>query len=183
MVVSCDICGREIDGEPVIIEIDGAVLTLCQRCASRYASVKGVKILSGSIQQPQVSKVSTRPGQRTSVQVRQIKRRNEVPITQVERLEVIDNYGEVIRDARNRLGISRDVLASMLGIKESTLKNIEDGKLIPDINLARKIERALGVKLLVEREETETSLGEAEGGELTLGDVVEIRRSDKGKST
>jgi len=35
----------------------------------------------------------------------------------------------------------------------------------------------LGVRLLVESEETETELGESGGGELTLGDVVEVRRS------
>jgi len=54
---------------------------------------------------------------------------------------------------------------------------LKDGKLIPDLNLARRIEKVLGVRLLVESEETETELGESGGGELTLGDVVEVRRS------
>ncbi|MGC8571113.1 MAG: multiprotein bridging factor aMBF1 [Caldivirga sp.] len=179
MVVTCDICGREINGEPIVVEIDGAVLTLCQRCASRYANVKGVRVVSGVIQQTPSGQATIKPRQRYITPVRQVKRRSEVNVNQAERLEVIDNYGEVIKDARSRLGMSRDVLASMLGIKESTLRNIEDGKLIPDINLARRMEKVLGVKLLVEREEAEMEFGESGGGEVTLGDIVEIRRKDK----
>ncbi|MFP3073998.1 MAG: multiprotein bridging factor aMBF1 [Caldivirga sp.] len=177
MVLTCDICGREINGEPIVVEIDGAVLNLCQRCAQRYANVKGVRVLSGVIQQVQGGQTVVKPRQRAATPVKPVKRRNEVNVSQAERYEVIENYGEIIRDARSRLGMSRDVLASMLGIKESTLKNIEDGKLIPDLNLARRIEKVLGVRLLVESEETETELGESGGGELTLGDVVEVRRS------
>jgi len=28
VVLTCDVCGAPIDGEPVIVEIDGAVLTV-----------------------------------------------------------------------------------------------------------------------------------------------------------
>lgn len=183
MQLTCDICGRVIEGEPVVVEVDGAVLNLCQRCASKYINVKGVKILSGNIQ-PQAAQPRTPlPARRLQPQPRpQQRRAGDVSIRQAERLEIIENFGEVIKDARTRMGMSRDVLAGMLGIKESTLRNIEEGKLIPDINLARKIEKVLRVKLLVEGEEySESGTGGAGIGEVTLGDIVEIRKRDSGK--
>ncbi|MFP3196335.1 MAG: TRASH domain-containing protein, partial [Caldivirga sp.] len=69
MVLTCDICGREINGEPIVVEIDGAVLNLCQRCAQRYANVKGVRVLSGVIQQVQGGQTVVKPRQRAATPV------------------------------------------------------------------------------------------------------------------
>ena len=176
MVITCDLCGREIEGEPVVVEIEGAVLNLCQRCAARYVNVKGVRVISGSVRQAvEVRQVRPVKAPSTPIQVKK-PQRADVSVRQAERLELIENFGEAIREARTRLGISRDVLASMLGIKESTLRNIEEGRLMPDINLARKIEKVLGIRLLVEAEEADVDYVQGGSRELTLGDVVEVRR-------
>ncbi len=58
MVLTCDVCGAPIEGEPVIVEIDGAVLTLCQKCARKYTSVKGVKVIRGGPSQVQTTQQS-----------------------------------------------------------------------------------------------------------------------------
>jgi transcriptional regulator, XRE family len=91
-------------------------------------------------------------------------------------VEVVENFGEVVRRARENLGLSREALAAMLGVKENVLRRIEAGQLQPDLALAKKLERALGVRLLVEATEEGAvrSGGKTEKG-LTLGEVAEIR--------
>ncbi|MGC9152584.1 MAG: multiprotein bridging factor aMBF1 [Vulcanisaeta sp.] len=172
MVLTCDVCGSVIDGEPVIVEIDGAVLTLCQKCARKYVGVKGVKVIRGpspiqAAQQPMtVVKYESRRG--TTYRVNK-------PRVNVDRYEVVENYAELIKEARESLGMSRDVLAKVIGVKESVLKRIEDGQLIPDIELARKLEKTLGISLLREVEETQVNVGKPVNRSLTLGDVVVLR--------
>jgi len=154
--VYCEICGRPIEGEPVAIELDGAALYVCRGCAAKY----GGKALPKT---PQQQKKPAKP-----ITQRQSSRLPE--------LELVDNFGDIIRRARENLGLSREALAAMLGIKETVLRRIETGQLQPDLALARKIERALGVKILVEsREETALSSSAKLEKGLTLGEIVEIR--------
>ncbi len=77
--------------------------------------------------------------------------------------------------------MSRDVLAKVIGVKESILRRIEDGQLIPDIELARKLEKALGISLLRESEDVGTETQRPVSKSLTLGDVVTLREKSKGK--
>ncbi len=172
MVLTCDVCGAPIEGEPVIVEIDGAVLTLCQRCARKYVGVKGVKVIKGpsqiqAVQQPiTVARYESRRG---------VTYRISRPRVNVDRYEVVEDYAELIREARESLGMSRDVLAKVIGVKESILRRIEDGQLIPDIELARKLEKALGISLLRESEEAGVEAQKPVSKSLTLGDVVTLR--------
>ena len=178
MVLTCDVCGAPIEGEPVIVEIDGAVLTLCQRCARKYTNVKGVRVIKGpsqvqAVQQPMtVVRYESRRG---------VTYRVSRPRVNVDRYEVVENYAELIKEARESLGMSRDVLAKVIGVKESVLKRIEDGQLIPDVELARKLEKALGISLLRESEEVGTEVQKPVSKSLTLGDVVTLREKNKGK--
>lgn len=151
----CEICGRPVE-EPMAIEVDKAVLYVCRSCAASY----------GRRQVPQ-RQPSRGP------QPRPQPRRPPAPRRE---LEVIEDFGEVVRRARENIGLSREVLAAMIGVKETVLRRIEAGQLTPDLELARKLERALGVKLLVEAP-AEPSGGRSAGAEggLTLGDVAEVR--------
>ena len=171
----CDICGSSIPGQPLVVEVEGAALALCPNCARRYASAKGVKIVGGQPQQGQVRvyRSTGRSGSTTRI-VRQ-------PQGRIDRLEVVEDYAQLIRSARESLGMSREALAKVLGVKESIVRRIEDGQLVPDIELARRIERVLGVRLV--REAEEAPYEPVKGGrfELTLGDVVTIRRRKKGE--
>ncbi len=74
MVLTCDVCGAPIEGEPVIVEIDGAVLTLCQKCARKYTSVKGVKVIRGpsQVQTTQQSMVVAKRESRRGVTYRSV---------------------------------------------------------------------------------------------------------------
>jgi putative transcription factor len=180
MVLTCDICGSPIEGEPTIIEIDGAVLTLCQRCARKYIGTKGVKVIKGPTQiqnnTQSISTVKYESRRGTTYRVNK-------PRINVDRYEVVENYAELIREAREGLGMGRDVLAKVIGVKESVLKRIEEGQLIPDVELARKLEKVLGVSLLRESEEASVDVSRPVNKSLTLGDIVTIRERNKEKGS
>jgi putative transcription factor len=97
----------------------------------------------------------------------------------VERYEVVDDYAERVRRARQRLGLTQKELAQRVKVSENVIKRIEAGTLVPTIDLARRLERVLGVKLLEPVVEEETEVGSTKRGReefyLTLGDIAEIR--------
>lgn len=152
----CEICGRPVE-EPIAVEVDRAVLYLCRSCAASYGRRQVA-------QRQQAQPAARRPPQ---------PRRPAAPRRE---LEVVEDFGEIVRRARENLGLSREVLAAMIGVKETVLRRVEAGQLTPDLELARKLERALGVKLLVEASQ-EASGVQGKGVErgLTLGDVAELR--------
>lgn len=155
----CEICGRPIEGEPIPVEVDKAVLYVCRSCAAQYGK-------RATQQQPQAvaqKKPAPRP-------------KPAAPRPPPLEVELVENFGAVIRRARENLGLSREALAAMLGVKETVLRRIEAGQLQPDLALAKRLERALGVRLLVEAAEegVAKSGGKVERG-LTLGEVAEIR--------
>ncbi|MFN3804112.1 MAG: multiprotein bridging factor aMBF1 [Pyrobaculum sp.] len=146
----CEICGRLIDGEPIPIEVDKAVLYACRNCAASYGK-----------------RVASTP-QRT--------RPRPAPKPPRRELELVEDFHIAIKKARENLGLSRETLAAILGVKETVLKRIESGQLQPDLALARKMEKTLGVKLLVETSDYgEVKGGGGRGKELTLGEVAEVR--------
>ena len=101
------------------------------------------------------------------------------------RYEVVEDYPRRIREARERLGFTRELLARLVGEKESVIRRIEEGTLEPTVELARKLEKVLKIKLLVpasevvEDLELEYESERPELEELTLGDIVEIRERKK----
>lgn len=70
-----------------------------------------------------------------------------------EDLDIVENYGEIIRNARMKIGLSQEEFAKQLSEKITIIKRIEQGNFKPSIELARKIEKFLKIKL-IEKVET-----------------------------
>lgn len=157
----CELCGQVITGQPMKIWIEGAQLTVCPNCA-RYGSIIRQKASSKS------SQPSPKP--RTS----QSKLSIEAPM-------VIKNYGSVIKQAREHLGLTQEQLAKMIGEKESIIRRLETQRMTPTIELAKKLEKVLKVRLL-EAPQEDRELPKVKKIELTLGDVAVIKERGKSKS-
>ncbi|MEM0375903.1 MAG: helix-turn-helix domain-containing protein [Nitrososphaerota archaeon] len=95
-------------------------------------------------------------------------------VERVERYEFVDDLGNVVRKAREARFLTREQLAEMVGEKVSTIRRIENNELKPSFELARKLERVLKVKLLVEAtdEVFERAVSKAQKRGLTIGDVL-----------
>lgn len=95
-------------------------------------------------------------------------------VEQVERYEFVEDLGNVVRKAREAKFLTREQLAEMVGEKVSTIRRIENDELKPSFELARKLEKVLKVKLLVEAtdEVLERVVTRAQRRGLTIGDVL-----------
>ena len=188
----CEMCGSPITGGAYHIVVEGTEMMVCERCYRRYME-RSMRTgtdeplryrLSSTRRAPQPAQRWATPGTAPAQQKRQPARRLAPPrrkepgLGAVERYEVVEDYAEKVRRARERLGLSQRELAQKVRVGENVIKRIEAGTLVPPIDLARRLERVLGVKLLepVVEEELEASpRSRKDEFYLTLGDIAEIR--------
>lgn len=162
-VLYCEMCGSKIAGRPYRALVDGVEMVLCASCY--------LKLVRSGRAQP-----VREPPRRARVGGPQ---RREKPIRRVtiELLDLVEDYPDLIRQAREAKGWDLKTLAQKLRISESMLRKIEQGKLKPPIDLARKIEKILKIRIL-EPTELEEEYEAPPPGKLTLGDVVIVRRDE-----
>ncbi|MHA1616116.1 MAG: multiprotein bridging factor aMBF1 [Candidatus Njordarchaeales archaeon] len=164
----CEICGRPIL-KPKYYEVEGAVLILCDECA-KYGSP-----------------VSSSNRQRKRTFTRSSTKSHKIRILEVFSWDLVDNYGEKIRLARERMKLSQEDLARLIGEPLSFIKKIEREKIIPPEHVITKIEKVLKISLRrpIEpdefAEQYKTSHQKKRVSQLTLGDVVIVRKPKKAK--
>lgn len=130
-------CGRE--AQLVKARIEGTELEVCQEC-TKFGEV---------IEKPDI-KTKTIPIGRPS---RPIPKRKE--IIQV----ILPDYAQKIRQAREKMGLKQEEFAKKLNEKASIMQKIESGQFKPSIDMARKLERRLGIRLVDQYDE---------GGEIPI---------------
>jgi len=153
--VYCELCGSPTGGRPYRALVDGVEMILCASCYLKLSRT-GRAVLAAE--------------RRPRKAVRRPRAPRRLPL---EAYDIVEDYYERIREAREARGWSTSVLAQKLRISESMLRKIEQGKLKPSIDLARRMEKLLRVKLLeplYDEEEYEY------GGSttVTLGDIVVV---------
>ncbi|MDR2845729.1 MAG: multiprotein bridging factor aMBF1 [Candidatus Methanoplasma sp.] len=136
----CEMCGKEdIATKPMMVE--GTRLSLCPNCA-RFGDE--YKASSGSA--PQGSPVT-----KTVIEERLQKRERRMGTRDVyagaATLELIDDYGKVIREAREAKGMDLEEFGKLILEKKGILAKVEAHDLIPDDKLINKLEKALNIKL------------------------------------
>ncbi len=70
--------------------------------------------------------------------------------------------------------LKQEDMAKLLGIKESLYKSIGNKKIIPDMNLAKKIEKILGIKITKKEVLTEKINNKDNKNYITVGDILEF---------
>ncbi len=161
--MDCEICGKGIHGEPHKIMIDGVKLIACGECAKTSSSRWALE-----------SKPALR---KRSLLKRPLLKPRPVKVEAFEELELVEDYGSLIRRTREKFEISCEELGRKIGERVSALRKVEMNKMVPDQRLARKLEHFLRIKLLVK---PSTEIAERKPVqkpyELTFGDVVSIRK-------
>lgn len=84
------------------------------------------------------------------------------------------NFSKIIREAREKKGMSQAELAGALREKESVIARTERG-VTPPIPVARKLEKFFKIKLLCLYEEGKPQASAEGGDDLTLGDVLNVK--------
>ncbi len=147
----CELCGRPTK-DIYVLNVENVELRTCASCA------KGKKVVRTELE-PQPQRLST-------AHYRPKKVREEDKL-------LVDNYASAIRNAREGMKIPLKVLAEMLNEKEHLLLRIEEGKTMPTIELTKRLEKALKIKITEDPKEPEKKFNAGKSQGATLGDFVE----------
>ena len=94
-----------------------------------------------------------------------------------EDLELVENFGPRIREARREAELSHEDLGRKIRERVSVLRKIETGKMTPDHLLAQKLEHTFKIKLLVPPSEPKASPGLlSKPRSVTLGEIVRLKK-------
>ena len=100
------------------------------------------------------------------------KQRTTVP----EDFEIVTDVDQQVRQARNRLNFSYEDLGRKIREKVSVLRKIENGKMVPDLALAKRLEHTLKITLRVPVSEPQVqSVSSAKPHGTTLGDLIQVK--------
>jgi putative transcription factor len=171
--MQCEVCGRQILGEPHRVIIERAKMTTCSSCA---------KLGSGEWKPEPASRNWPATGNTSNPKTAFIKKRGTVTVS--EDIVVIEGYGSLIRRTREKMGLSHKDLGRKIAEKISVLKKIENEKIMPDQKVSEKLEHTLGIKLLIPLVVPKVSLPSVSLNKgVTLGEIVKLkdikRRSKK----
>jgi TIGR00270 family protein len=158
----CEMCGKEVPvTRPMIVE--GTRLSLCPGCARFGDEYKGS---AGSTSAP-VSK--------TVIEERLQKRERRMQTRDVyssTTLELIDNYGSAIREAREAKGMDLEQFAASIFERKGIISRIEANDLVPDDKMIAKLEKALGIKLKEAVQSGAKVGGGSNSGSMTLSNFI-----------
>lgn len=161
----CEVCGREIVGKPARSLVEGATLIVCQQCSSL------------GTQLPNFPNRSSRPVPAPSHTRAPIERLPKA----IEESDLVEEYSTIIKEAREKLGLSQQDLAFKAKEKLTVIQKIEIGKMLPTMRLTKELEHILRVKLLAPREDLEMQVAPRKpppASGVTLGDVALVRHKE-----
>ncbi len=182
MAPECEICGKKAD-KLKKVNVEGAIVEACANCAPLGTPLPSKKILK---KQPLKGKTST--GYRIDKKSpRKVTRKAKIPPKDVldeGKWVLATDYNKLIANARQKMGIKREQLGSLIGERESTIAHIERGDIVPTETQIKKLEKTLKISLKEEvllapsLEKTQKN-GKRKSKELTLGDIVVIKKHKK----
>ncbi len=148
--MDCEMCGKNVP-HLTKVRIDGAILNVCDACAKFGTPAESIRtsfskpaaeepIATIKINQKRIIVPPAKPTSRRRTR------------DNIDSLTVVQDYGELIKEAREKLNMTQDELAAKILERKNVLSSMERGDLLPEIKVARKLEKVLGITL-VEKEE------------------------------
>ena len=146
----CELCGK--DTPLVRAMVEGTELEVCKNCASFGQELNT-------------------PRPRAVVQ---LKRPVVLPQELTETEAVVEGFALLIKNAREKKGLTQADFAQSINEKASLIHKIETG-VEPSIFLARKIEKALHISVITKIQEAALPRGSDSIGAVTIGDMIKIK--------
>lgn len=147
--MGCDMCGRH--GELYMTIIEDVELNVCEAC-SKFGKVIETR------SSPEKRHESNHPKQ------------------SMEKIESLaENFFQLIKSKRESMGMTQKEFAMKINEKESIVHKLETGEFEPPIQLARKLEKILRIKIVEEYEEINEKPAKAKIAGFTIGDFIKIK--------
>lgn len=147
--MQCEMCGRD----SVLVEaiIEGSLLSVCRNCAS-FGNVVRLPT-KGEV-------IKTRIDDKDDEEL------------------IVEDYNLRVKKARESKKLTQEDLAKYVAEKESVIHRVESGQFEPTLELAKKLEQFLRIKLIknYKREEKKENKNiNLKNSSLTIGDVLKIK--------
>ncbi len=158
----CEMCGKDVPQTRTVI-VEGSRLSVCPGCARfgedyRSSSAGGAPVTQSVIEE--------------RLERREKRMKSKDIYAGTASVELVDDYGGVIRAAREAKGMDIEQFSSSILEKKGTIAKIESNSLVPDDKLVKKIEKALGIKL-TETVQSGVTVGPGSAGnKMTLGNFI-----------
>jgi len=125
-MTECEVCGAEIKGGAQYVVIGDSKLRVCKACA-HYGTVvvEDKNVRAGPVAH---ARANSRLYERMDHDLE---------------VEVEEDYGRKLKEAREKAGLKQAELAKRINEKQSLLRKIENEEIIPSDEVMRKIERVL----------------------------------------
>ncbi len=148
-MANCDICGRDMN--LVKVKVEDVILNVCKNC-SNFGEV---------IKEEKVRKVI----------------RKETKFKNEDIEVIVSDYSKKIKEARESRNLTQKEVGEKLAEKESVIHKIESGNLEPSLELARKIEKFFGIRLIeIYKEEVKKEKINFKNSGLTIGDLLKMKK-------
>jgi len=150
----CEMCGRE--ALLVSADVEGVELKVCPVCTKYGTTNKNNATNSRNYNGPN----------------------NKHQSKEEIEWKVVSNFSDLIRAAREKKGMTQEDFAKFLNERESILSKWEQGTLNPRIFVARRLEKVLGMNLVIKdiKENIELEKKKSSTNEFTLGDFIKVRK-------
>jgi len=170
--MQCEMCGETIRGTAKLVRVEGAELQVCTRCEKFGTEVQQVR--RTDLARP--SAAAPPPGRTATAAVPADRRKRD--LFDYMEGEIVEDYAARIRKARMEKGLSSKDLAMQIKEREHLIKKIENGELIPEEGVRKKLEKALEIRL-IDAPAPEAEKKVQSKLTPTLGDVTIIRKVKK----
>ncbi len=166
--MQCEICGAEIRGKSFRIVVDRAELDVCDKCKGFGKEVSPRSPAGVRKSVPGSGAAVSFPGRRQGRNV----------FDQIKD-ELVDDYADRIRKAREAKNMTDEQLANRTQSKVNIIRKVERGELVPEDALVKKIEYVLDIKLTEGVSEPDRGGRRGESRVMTLGDLIKVKREKK----
>jgi len=163
--VICELCGADVP-RLKSVAIETTVLSVCGDCA-RFGEEMASAPLRPSNMPPVIAQ---------RLEARQRRLTPKDVYTQSGELELIEDFPQLIRQARESRGWKQADLGAKINERASVIAKLESGAITPGDDLVRKLERQLGIKLK-ERVQPIAVKRQVAGAGITLGDLLKGKES------
>jgi len=153
--MQCEMCGFETD-KLFRTKIEGVAMTVCNKCAKFGKFLGPLRIHSDG--KPVDKKLPPPPVHEDVLEI------------------VVDNYSQLIKNAREKLDIKQEELAKKIAEKESLITKMESGSFTPSLALAKKLEKFLKIKLIDELKDSRQIPTKTKSKGFTIGDFINVRK-------
>jgi putative transcription factor len=167
----CEMCGAE-SSSLTTTKVEGAELELCDECSdfgtevrTESSSSSSTKYSTSSSASSSSSGSSSSGGSTSSGGSRRRDMFDDMD-------EIVADYDERIRSAREQRGLSQEELAQELNEKASLIRKLERGDMLPSDEVQTKLERELDISLSEGGGDGDADWSGGSSTTTTLGDVV-----------